>query len=83
MLYNNCNDELRNVFERKYGVPVLYKDGIGQFNENGELVEEFRCKQYAVEELQISHRTLRKAMEKNIPYNGFFYRSLQNKIKII
>ena len=83
MLYNNCDDELRINFENKYGIPVLYKDGVGQYDENHNLVQEFKCKQYAIEELQISDKTLRKSMEHNMMYDGFYYKPISNKLKMI
>ena len=32
LLYDSCEDELKEKFEAKYGKPLLYKDGVGQFD---------------------------------------------------
>ena len=65
MLYDNCSTELKNNFIKKYGEPILYKDGIGKFDDKNKLIKEFRCKSYCCKELSISDRTLNKALETN------------------
>lgn len=82
MLYDKCDENVRTQFENQHGEPILYKDGIGKFNLNQELVQEFICKYKCIKMLQISDKTLTKALQKNIPYGGFFFRNIGSKLFI-
>jgi hypothetical protein len=83
-LYGNCSENLTSKLEEKInGPPLLYKDGIGQFDLNNNLIKEFICKYDCIKQLKISDKTLAKALDKNIPYNGFFYKKLEPKIKCL
>jgi hypothetical protein len=80
MLYDKCDENIRTQFENQHGQPLLYKDGIGKFNLNQELVQEFICKYKCIKMLQISDKTLTKALQNNIPYGGFFFRNIGSKL---
>jgi phage anti-repressor protein len=82
-LYEYCNEELINNYETKHGIPILYKNGIGQYDLDGNLVKEFTCKYDCIKILSISDKTLTKALEKNIPYNGNFFKELGTKLSSI
>jgi len=80
MLYDKCEDELRGNFEARInGEPTLYKDGVGQFDTQNNLVREFVCKYDCIRTLAMSDKTLAKALDKNIAYNGHYYKSLGSK----
>jgi len=81
-LYNNCDDKLTTNYENINGKPVLYKKGVGQFNEANELVNEFTCKYDCIKSLNMSDKTLAKTLNKNIKYNGYYYKSLGSKLYI-
>jgi hypothetical protein len=83
MLYNDCDDMLIEQFETKYGRPILYKDGVGQYNENQELVREFSCKYDCIKELKISDKTLAKALNNNVMYNNHYYKTLGSKLHCV
>lgn len=81
-IYEDCDAELKRVFEEEInGPPLLYKNGLGQYDQENNLQKEFICKYDCLKQLKMSDKTLTKAMEKNIPYNGFFYKSLPVKLK--
>jgi hypothetical protein len=82
-LYEYCNEELINNYETKHGTPILYKNGIGQYDLEGNLVKEFSCKYDCIKILSISDKTLTKALEKNLPYNGHFFKELGSKLSIL
>ena len=82
-LYDKCEADLINNFEAEYGKPLLYKNGIGQYDLDNNLVNEFACKYDCIRELKMSDKTLAKALDKNIQYNGFYYKSIGNKLNII
>jgi hypothetical protein len=73
MLYNNCDEDLIFEFEEKHGEPLLYKNGIGQFDINNNLIRE----------LKMSDKTLAKSLKNNVPYNNFFYKELGSKLKCL
>lgn len=81
LLYDKCPEELINKFEEKYGEPVLYKDGIGQYTNENQLVKEFICKYDCIKQLKMSDKTLTKALVNNILYNNFFFRHIGCKLQ--
>ena len=83
ILYDKCPENLCEEFEEQYGEPILYKDGVGQFDQNDVLVKEFRCKCDCHKELKISDKTLAKALNKNMMYNQHFFRKIGNKLSCI
>jgi len=82
ILYNNCDQDLINKFEEKYAIPLLYKDGVGQFDNENNLVKEFSCKYDCIRELKMSDKTLVKALDKNIIYNNHYFKSLGSKLAV-
>ena len=83
-LYDKCDEKLVNCFVSKLGAePFLYKNGVGQFDIDNNLVREFACKYDLVRELNISDKTITKSITKNIEYNSFFYKELESKLKCL
>ena len=84
LLYHICNDNLKEEFiNRNNGEPILYKEGIGQFDAQNNMTREFLCKYDCIKSLKISDKTLTKALDKNIAYNGFYYKSIGSKTQCI
>jgi hypothetical protein len=84
MLYDKCEQELIDEFEEKYGEPILYKNGVGQYDMNTNfLVREFSCKYDCIRELKMSDKTLAKCLKNNIPYNGYYYKELGEKLSVL
>jgi hypothetical protein len=81
-LYDDCDLILRETFEQKNGQPLLYKNGVGQFDVENNLIREFSCKYDCIKSLSMSDKTLAKALEKNVSYNGFFFKEIGSKLKI-
>ena len=82
-LYDNCSEELRNSFEASNnGYPILYRNGVGQYDENENLIHIFLCKHYCCNILGISDKSLTKSIKKNIHYNGHFFREIGDKLMI-
>ncbi len=82
MLYDNCDKNLIDKFEEKNGPPMLYKNGVGQYDLNLRLMREFKCKYDCIRELKMSDKTLTKALLNNIPYNNYYYKELDSKLFI-
>ena len=83
VLYDNCSDELRDDFIEKNGEPLLYKDGVGQYDNNNNLIQEFICKYDCIKKLNISDKTLAKALDKNVLYNQYYFKSIGVKDKVL
>jgi len=83
ILYTDCDIVLREEFESKYGEPLLYKDGVGQYNEKYELIKDFSCKYDCIRQLKISDKTLSKALDKNVQYNNYYFKSIGSKLQYI
>jgi hypothetical protein len=79
MLYDSCDENLKREFVNRVGEPILYKDGVGQYDAQNNLIREFICKYDCIRTLQISDKTLAKALDKNKAYNGYYYKSLGTK----
>jgi hypothetical protein len=84
-LYDECEEEMRDIFESKLGVEsvLLYKNGVGQFDAQNVLVKEFTCKYDCLKSLNMSDKTLTKALDKNIPYKDCYYKSIGERITCI
>jgi hypothetical protein len=82
MLYDNCEQSLIDIFEKENGVPLLYKNGVGQYDLNKKLLREFSCKYDCIKELKMSDKTLNKSLQNYIPYNGHYYYSLGIKLSV-
>ena len=81
-LYDDCEEVLKNNFIKKNnGEPLLYKNGIGQYDSENKLIREFICKYDCIKQLKISDKTLAKALDKNIMYNNYYYKTIGSKIK--
>jgi hypothetical protein len=80
ILYNNCDEDLINNFEEQHGRPLLYKNGVGQFDSENNIINEFSCKYDCIKELKMSDKTLSKCINNNIAYNGFYYKELGEKV---
>jgi hypothetical protein len=82
-LYDNCEEDLKGDFIAKNGDadPLLYKNGVGQFDSNLNLVREFACKYDCIKMLHISDKTLEKALKNNVMYDGTYFKLLESKVK--
>ena len=83
VLLDKCSDELKQCFIEKYGEPLLYKDGIGQFTHTNELIRKFTCKFDSIKQLQISDKTLAKVLDKPILYNNYYFKSIGSKLTMV
>jgi len=87
ILYEKCNNELRTAFEEKNGnkSPILYKNGIGLFDaaSTKNLVREYCCKYDCIKQQPISEKTLKKILDKEVQYNGHYYKSIGSKLKCL
>ena len=83
ILYDSCEEDLKEEFITKNNnkEPLLYKNGVGQYNPENNLIQEFICKYDCIKSLHISDKTLEKALTKNILYNGTYFRFLDCKVK--
>ena len=84
MLYDTCDEELKENFIIKNNNqdPILYKNGIGQFDAENNLVKEFICKYDCIKTFHISEKTLQKALDKQVPYNGHMFKYLDEKLLV-
>jgi hypothetical protein len=83
MLYEKCSDEMKDDFVEKHGEPLLYKDGVGQYDQNNNLVCEFICKFDCIKQLKMSDKSLAKVLDTNLLYNNFYFRRLGSKVQSI
>ena len=83
ILYDSCEEQLKEEFVIKNNnkEPILYKNGVGQYNSENNLIQEFICKYDCIKSLHISDKTLEKALTKNILYNGNYFKYLGIKLK--
>jgi hypothetical protein len=82
-LFDECEETLIQNFTEKHGDPILYKNGIGQYDTNNNLIREFICKYDCIKQLQMSDKTLSKALTKNTPYNGTYFKNIGSKLKLL
>ena len=83
-IYDDCDVTFREKFEEKInGTPLLYKNGVGQYDLQNNLIREFSCKYDCLKTLLMSDKTLAKALDKEKQYNGFYYKSIGSKLKCV
>lgn len=83
-IYANCDQKFKETFEERiHGIPLLYKNGVGQYDLQNNLQKEFICKYDCMKQLKISDKTLAKALDKDKQYNGYFYRTIGEKLKCL
>ena len=85
ILYDKCDLDLRKKFEEyknQSKEPILYKNGVGQFDKTNNLIREFICKYDVIRLLKISDKTLAKAIDNNILYNDYYFRYIGSKLFI-
>ena len=83
-LYDDCDEELRTTFELELNhgeCPLLYRNGVGQYDGQDKLVRVHACKYDCIRTLKISDKTLAKALSKNVEYNGFYFKEIGEKLK--
>jgi hypothetical protein len=81
-LFDECNSDLKKTFIKKNnGPPLLYKNGIGQYDSANNLIREFVCKYDCIKQLCISDKTLSKSLDKNIMYKNCYFKSIGSKLK--
>jgi prophage antirepressor-like protein len=82
-LYDNCPEETILNFEQQHGEPVLYKDGIGQYTADNQLIKEFVCKYDCIKQLKMSDKTLAKALDADVLYNNSYFKRIGSKLKVL
>ena len=83
-IYADCDEELRDAFVMQInGQPMLYKNGVGQYDLEKKLLKEFICKYDCLKQLKMSDKTLSKALDKDKQYNGFYYKTIGEKLKCL
>jgi hypothetical protein len=82
-LYDDCEEDLRAAFVEKnnQSEPLLYKNGVGQFDSENKMTREFACKYDCIRGMPMSDKTLEKALTTAAPYNGYVYKYLNSKLK--
>jgi phage anti-repressor protein len=82
-LYDDCEEDLRAAFvaKNKESEPLLYKNGVGQFDSENKMTREFACKYDCIRGMPMSDKTLEKALTTAAPYNGYVYKYLNSKLK--
>ena len=81
-LFDDCDPHLRDEFLAIHGTFLLYKQGIGKFNKENILIEEFICKDDCVKKIKISQKSLAKVLDKPLTYDGFYFRNIGHKLSI-
>jgi prophage antirepressor-like protein len=84
IIYDKCDINLKENFEEIYGEPLLYKNGLGQFDTTGvNLIKDFASKQDCLKKSNISRALLDKLIKDQSIYNGFIYRFIGKKSQFL
>jgi hypothetical protein len=78
-LYDSCDADLISKYEDEKGEPLLYKDGVGQFDAQGKMVKEYVCKYDCIKQMKMSDKSLAKVLDTPNLYNGFCFRRIGSK----
>jgi phage anti-repressor protein len=80
-LFDECENKAQ--FIEKHGTPLLYKNGFGVFDHTGQMIREYGCQYDCIRFDKISDKTIAKSMERNVPYNGVFFKYLGEKLSFL
>lgn len=83
ILYDTCEQQLIVNFERIHGKPLLYINGVGQFDDESNLINEFSSKQNCFRKSNISRSLLDKLIKTNTIHNGYTYKYIGKKSKLL
>jgi hypothetical protein len=82
-LYDDCDPSLKNTFQEKNGGDIiLYRDGVGQYDQNHTLVSVFSSRFDCTIKAKISQKSLAKVIDKNLMYRDHFFKSIGQKLHI-
>lgn len=79
-IFDSCEEELKNKFNMRHGEFILYRDGVGQFDADNKLVQEFTSKYDCTTKLSICQKTFEKAFNKELIYKGHYFRSMESRL---
>jgi len=79
---DSCEDDIKEKWILLHGECILYKDGVGQYNSDKNLIREFTCKYDCTTQLKISQKSMAKALDKEVMYGKCYYKSLGSKLYI-
>jgi len=82
ILYEQCDNIFKENFEKINGEPLLYQNGLGQFNDKNKLIKDFASKEDCFRKLNISRALLNKLIKENTIHNGFIYKYIGKKTQI-
>ena len=84
MLYDDCDEHLKTDFLNAHNLSdvILYKDGVGQYDMEHRLIQEYICRYDCMKKLHISDKTLAKALQQNKPYNNMYFKYIGSKLEI-
>jgi hypothetical protein len=82
ILYDNCDADLISKYEHEKGEPLLYKDGVGQFDAQGKMIKEYVCKYDCIKQMKMSDKSLAKVLDTPNLYNGFCFRRIGSKVSV-
>jgi len=80
MLLDSCEDDIKEKWTLTHGECILYKDGVGQYDSEKNLIREFTCKYECTTQLKISQKSMEKVLNKDVMYGKCYYRSLGEKL---
>ena len=82
MLLDSCEDYLKEKWTLVHGECILYKDGVGQYDSENKIIKEFTCKYDCMTQLKISQKSMAKALDKDVMYDKYYYKSLGSKMYV-
>ena len=84
MLYDDCDEHLKTDFLTAHNLSdvILYKDGVGQYDMDHRLIQEYICRYDCMKKLHMSDKTLAKALQQNKPYNNMYFKYIGSKLEV-
>jgi hypothetical protein len=79
-LFDSCDEDVKDKFNMRHGEFILYKDGVGQFDTNKKIVQEFTSKYDCMTKLSICQKTFERAFNKDLMYKEHYFRSMESRL---
>lgn len=81
IFYNKCNNRLKENFSDMFC--PLYRNGIGQYDSEGNFVQEYVSKRHCCKQLRMCSKTLNEVIKNATVYKGFIFKVLPNRTQML
>lgn len=81
IFYNECDNRLKENFSDMFC--PLYRNGIGQYDSQGNFIQEYVSKRHCCKKLSMCDKKLNKVIKNSIVYKAFTFKVLPDRTQML